>query len=147
MNFAEVRRAQLGKSTLTSCSCPGDIFRFLRSVQMLMGEWGSESNGKLPHLFVPGKTAGLVPEFAVEDLTSAELQPWFLRLQCRLCPWKELSDDDVDDDESPSLENHQVFELLWSKTTLERSNGSYTRTAGHKLVFHCTRFRRNQTEQ
>ena len=29
---------------------------------------------------IPGKTAALVPEFAVEDLPSAELQPRFLRL-------------------------------------------------------------------
>ena len=36
---------------------------------------------KQPHLFIPGKTAALVPEFAVEDLPLAELQPWFLRLQ------------------------------------------------------------------
>ena len=46
-----------------------------------MREWGAESNGKLPNLFIPGKTAALVPEFAMEDLASAELQPWFLRLQ------------------------------------------------------------------
>ena len=32
------------------------------------GEWGAESNGKLLHLFIPSKTATLVPEFAVEDL-------------------------------------------------------------------------------
>ena len=31
-------------------------------------EWGAESNGKLPHLFMPSKTATLVPEFAMEDL-------------------------------------------------------------------------------
>ena len=31
-------------------------------------EWGAESNGKLQHLFIPSKTATLVPEFAVEDL-------------------------------------------------------------------------------
>ena len=35
---------------------------------MLKREWGAESNGKLPHLFIPNKTATLVPEFAVEDL-------------------------------------------------------------------------------
>ena len=35
---------------------------------MLKREWGAESNGKLPHLFIPSKTATLVPEFAVEDL-------------------------------------------------------------------------------
>ena len=28
----------------------------------------SESKGKLSHLFIPGKTATLVPEFVVEDL-------------------------------------------------------------------------------
>ena len=44
-------------------------------------EWGAERNGNLPHLFIPGKTAALIPYFAVEDLPSAELQPWFLRLQ------------------------------------------------------------------
>ena len=27
-----------------------------------------ESNVKLPHLFIPSKTAALVPEFAVNDL-------------------------------------------------------------------------------
>ena len=39
---------------------------------MLKREWGAESNGKLPHLFIPSKTATLVPGFAVEDLSSAE---------------------------------------------------------------------------
>ena len=47
---------------------------------------------------IPGKTAALVPEFAVEDLPSAELQPRFLRLQSRTCPWAEHSDHDDDDD-------------------------------------------------
>ena len=28
----------------------------------------AESNGKLPHLFIPSKTTTLVPKFAVEDL-------------------------------------------------------------------------------
>ena len=35
---------------------------------MLKREWGAESNGKLPQLFIPRKTATLVPEFVVEDL-------------------------------------------------------------------------------
>ena len=48
---------------------------------MLKREWGAESDGKLPHLFIPGKTATLVPEFAVKDLPLAELQPRILRLQ------------------------------------------------------------------
>ena len=36
---------------------------------MLKRELGVESSGKLLHLFIPTKTATLVPEFAVEDLT------------------------------------------------------------------------------
>ena len=47
---------------------------------MLKREWGAESNGKLPHLFIPSKTATLVPEFAVEDLPldrTATLVPAF----------------------------------------------------------------------
>ena len=47
---------------------PGIFSDILRSVQMLKREWGAESNGKLPHLFIPSKTATLVPEFTVEDL-------------------------------------------------------------------------------
>ena len=35
---------------------------------MLKSEWGTENNGKLPHLFIPNKTATLVPEFVVENL-------------------------------------------------------------------------------
>ena len=48
---------------------------------MLKREWGAESNGKLPHLFIPNKTATLVPEFAVEDLPldrTATLVPAFV---------------------------------------------------------------------
>ena len=40
----------------------------MRSVQMLKKHWGAESNGKLPHLFIPTKTAILVSEFAAKDL-------------------------------------------------------------------------------
>ena len=100
MNFGEVRRTKLAKSTLlTSTLVPLGSFQiFLRSVQMPEREWGAESNVKLPHLFIPGKTEALVPEFAVEDLPSAELQPWFLLLHWRTCPWAEHSDDDDDDD-------------------------------------------------
>ena len=35
---------------------------------MLNREWGAESNGKLPHLFIYSKTATLFPEYTVEDL-------------------------------------------------------------------------------
>ena len=47
---------------------PGIFSDIVRSVQMLNREWGAESNGKLPHLFIPGKTSALVPEFALEDM-------------------------------------------------------------------------------
>ena len=47
---------------------PGIFSDLLRSVQMLKREWDAESNGKLPHLFIPSKTATLVPEFAMEYL-------------------------------------------------------------------------------
>ena len=35
---------------------------------MLNREWGAESNGKLSHIFIPSKTATLVPKFVVEYL-------------------------------------------------------------------------------
>ena len=47
---------------------------------MLQREWGAETNGKLLHLFIPGKSTALVPEFAVEDMPSAELKPRLLHL-------------------------------------------------------------------
>ena len=59
---------------------PGILSDLLRSVQMLKREWGVESNGKLPHVSIPSKTAVCVPEFAVEDLplsrTEACLGSW-----------------------------------------------------------------------
>ena len=35
---------------------------------MLKREWNAESKGKLPYLFIPSKTATLVPEIMMEDL-------------------------------------------------------------------------------
>ena len=57
---------------------PGIFSDLLRSVQMLKKEWGAESNGKLPRLFIHSKTATL--ESAVEDLPldrTATLVPEF----------------------------------------------------------------------
>ena len=70
VNFGEVRRAQLTKSTLLiSTLVPLGSFQiFFGTVQTLKREWGAESNGKLQHLFIPSKTATFVPEFAMEDL-------------------------------------------------------------------------------
>ena len=64
----EVRRAQIAKSTLLTSKLVPLGFFLLRSVQMLNREWGAESNGKLPHLFIPCKNWNLDPTFAVEDL-------------------------------------------------------------------------------
>ena len=69
MNFGEVRRAQLDKSNpLTFSWCPWDLFRYFKICSDAKERLGAESNGKLPHLFIPSKTATFVPEFAVEDL-------------------------------------------------------------------------------
>ena len=59
---------------------------------------------------IPGKTAALVPEFGVEDLPSAELQPRFLCLQWRICHWAEHSyDDGNDDDDDDDNEKGRVI--------------------------------------
>ena len=55
---------------------PGIFSDILWYVQMLKRErerereraWGAESNGKLPHLFIPSKTATFVPDFVVKDV-------------------------------------------------------------------------------
>ena len=62
---------------------PGIFSDLLRSVQMLKREreWGTESNGKLPHLSIPSKTAVWVSEFPAEDLPlgrTAALVPEFV---------------------------------------------------------------------
>ena len=105
VNCCEVRKTQLAiPLSSPPCWCPGIFSDLLRSVHILKRELGAQSNGKLPHLFIPGKTADLVHEFAVEDLTSAELRPRFLHLQWRNCLWAEHSgDDDDDDDDDESL--------------------------------------------
>ena len=38
---------------------PGIFSDLLRSVQILKKEWGAESNGKIPHLLIPSRTAAL----------------------------------------------------------------------------------------
>ena len=59
---------------------PGIFSDLLRSVQMLKRELGAESNWMPLHLYIPSKTATLVPEFVVEDLPlgrTAALVPEF----------------------------------------------------------------------
>ena len=67
----EFRRAQLAKSTL------------LISTLVTLGSFKicSDATGIYRTYSILGKTKDLVPNFAVEDLPSAELQSKFLRLQ------------------------------------------------------------------
>ena len=56
--------------------CLGIFSDLLRSDQMLNRECDAESNGKLPYLFIPSKTATLIPKFAV-----------CFGQNCGLCAW------------------------------------------------------------
>ena len=79
VNFGETRRAQLVQSTLlTSTLVPVGSFRVCSDTK----ESGvRKATGSYLTYSIPSKTAALVPEFVVEDLPSAELQPRSLRLQ------------------------------------------------------------------
>ena len=76
VNFGEVRRAQLAKSTLlTSTLGPLGSFQMLKRERV-----GCGKHWTLPHIFIPSKTATLVPESEVEDLPldrTAALVPEF----------------------------------------------------------------------
>ena len=60
--YGEFRRSPEGPvsqihSPYLLVGAPGIFSDLLRFVQMLKREWDAESNGKLPHLFNPSKTA------------------------------------------------------------------------------------------
>ena len=83
VNFGEVWRAQLAKSTLLSSSLVAwDLFRSFKvcsdAKKKERGGCRKQREATTP---IPGKTAALVPEFAVENLPLAEVQPRFMRLQ------------------------------------------------------------------
>ena len=104
-NFGEVRRA------------PGVFSDLLRCVQMLKRGWDAESNGKLPHLFIPSKTAALVPEFAVEDC---------LRQNCSLgfsaCSEGPAFGQNIDDD-------------VYKQDRILRNNYDHCIAASYSLLF------------
>ena len=79
VDFGEVQRAQLAKSTLlTSTLEPLGSFKVCSDAK----ESGvRKATGSCRTYSVPSKTAVLVSEFAVKDLPSAELQLRFRRLQ------------------------------------------------------------------
>ena len=79
MKFGEVRRDQLITSTPLTPTLVS-----LGSFQVCLGakeRVGCGNQREATAAIDPWKTPTLVPEFAMEDLPSAELQPRFLRLQ------------------------------------------------------------------
>ena len=74
---------------------PGILSDLLMSVQILEREWGAESNRKLPHLFIPSKTATLVPEFVVEDLPLGRTAALVPELAVKDLPLGKNYDDDI----------------------------------------------------
>ena len=62
---------------------------------------------------IPSKTAALVPEFVVEDLPSAQLQPWFLHFQWMTSPWADHTDDLMIYfySEEFTMENHKIITI------------------------------------
>ena len=61
----------------------------LRTVQMIKREWGAESNGKLRHLSICSKTAAWVFEFAVEDLPLGRTATLIPEFAVKVCPCAE----------------------------------------------------------
>ena len=61
---------------------------------MVKREWGAESNGKLPHLFIPNKTATLVPEFAMEDLSLGRIAALVPEFAVKDLPLSRTPNDD-----------------------------------------------------
>ena len=65
---------------------------------MLKGERNAETNGKLPHLFIHGKTANLIPQFVVEDLPLRRTAAFVPEFAVKDLPLGRTLDDDDDDD-------------------------------------------------
>ena len=102
---------------------PGIFSDLLRSVQMLKRVCGAESTGKLPHLFIPSKTAIWYLSLQWKTCLWAELQPWCLSLHWRTCPWAEHS---VDDDTCPETSTEKFwmfyFKTAWNILKFAYSN-------------------------
>ena len=65
---------------------------------MLKREWGAERNGKLPHLFIPSKTATWFLSFLWKTCLWTELQPGSLVCSESPALGQNTHDDDYDDD-------------------------------------------------
>ena len=62
-----------------------------------------KNNGKLLYLFIPGKIAALVPEFAVEDLPLGRIAALVPEFAVKDLPLGRTHDDDDDDDDVLSV--------------------------------------------
>ena len=85
--------SQIHSPHLLVCA-PGIFSDLLRFVQMLKREWGAESNGKLPHLFIPSKAAAWVPEFAMEHLPLGRIAALVPEFAVKALPLGQNTDDD-----------------------------------------------------
>ena len=61
---------------------------------MLKKDGGADGKGKLPHLFIPSKSATFVPEFTVEDLPLGTTVALVSEFAVKNLPSTVLSDDD-----------------------------------------------------
>ena len=96
VNFGEVRRAQLAKSTLlTSTWCPWDLFRSFKvcsDAKERLGcgkQWEATAHSSLV------KLQSWFLSFRWKTCLWSELQAWYSSLQRKTCPWAEHSDDEL----------------------------------------------------
>ena len=83
---------------------PGIFSDLLRSGQMPKREWGAESNRKLPHLFIPSRTAAFVPEFAMEDLPLVRIAILVPAFAVNDLPLEEHTDGDMQRDQNKCIQ-------------------------------------------
>ena len=110
VNFGEVRRAQLAKSTLMiSTLVPLWSFEIFKVCSDAKGRVGC---GKQREAIAPIQPLVNLQPWILRWNTFfwAELQPWCLSLQWKTCPWAKHSDYDDDDDGEGWL----GFPDLWS---------------------------------
>ena len=75
----------------------------------LKREWDAESSGKLPDLFIPSKTAPLVPKFAVEELPLGRNEALVPEISVIDLPLGRILDDDDEDEDDQHMHNNLTF--------------------------------------
>ena len=116
VNFSEVQRAQLAKSTLlTSTWCSWDLFRSLISVQMLTRVWDAETTGNYRTYPSLVKLQPGILSLRWKICLWAERQHWFLSLQWRTCPWVEHSGD-------RPINNSYIWPIIGIKVVINNNN-------------------------